>query len=147
MNALAVFLQISSLNKTNLLIIHQPWLKRMQNCYSKANYPLCMILLVVKSITQALVFRIFFKILFLYCSCLKNCQTRSPKKLNQMLILAIFGLFDPFEYVIKIIIKVAQCIYAGSMGLHPCISFGGECSYMWHRSVKKFERKSVETLF
>ena len=58
-----------------------------------------------------------------------------------MLILAIFGLFDPFEYVIKIIIKVAQCIYAGSMGLYLCISFGGECSYMWHRSVKKIQKK------
>ena len=58
-----------------------------------------------------------------------------------MLFLAIFGLFDPFEYVIKIIIKVAQCIYAGSMGLYLCISFGGECSYMWHRSVKKIQKK------
>ena len=58
-----------------------------------------------------------------------------------MLILAIFGLFDLFEYVIKIIIKVAQCIYLGSVGLYLCISFGGECSYLWHRSVKKIQKK------
>ena len=53
----------------------------------------------------------------------ERVKSAPPKEgSHQELILVIFGISDPLKRVIKIIYKVAQCIYTRIMGLYLYVS-------------------------
>ena len=74
---------------------------------------------------------------FFTVSIWERVEPELVKEGSKMLMLALFGISDPFERVIKIILKVVMCIYTGSMEFCLCTGFSGDWTYMGQIRVKK----------
>ena len=64
-----------------------------------------------------------------------------------MLISVIFDISDPLKKLMKIIIKVDQCICTGSVVFYLCTSFGGD-GLKWDAGrLKKGPKKGILDFF